>query len=129
MEQSDERYLNSVQQYNKDREFGYKNYTDALERNYREKEFEDAKDKRLSEEKYLYDKLYSDEKENALDRALKAEENEKENKQLLIENALKKWDTLGYLDSESAMILGLSEGLHTSDYDYKKAQQYRLYNK
>ena len=46
-----------------------------------------------------------------------------------IENALNKWKNMGYLDSESAKILNLPEGLHTTDYDYKKAQQYKLYNK
>ena len=45
-----------------------------------------------------------------------------------VDNALAKWKALGYLDEESARILGLPAGLHTTDYDYKKAQQYKIYN-
>lgn len=46
-----------------------------------------------------------------------------------VDMALSKWKSLGYLDEESAEILGLPAGLHTIDYDYKKAQQYKLYSK
>lgn len=56
-------------------------------------------------------------------------EEDKDNKNLdEIDIALKKWQSLGYLDAESAKILGLPAGLHTSDYEYKKAQQYKIYN-
>jgi len=55
------------------------------------------------------------------------EQQEYENGQTEIENALRKWEQLGYLDAESAKVLGLPEGTHTTDYDYKKAQQYKLY--
>lgn len=55
-------------------------------------------------------------------------EDEYEEKQDSINAALKKWQSLGYLDEESARILGLPAGLHTTDYDYKKAQQYKIYN-
>ena len=123
------RYLDSLSQYNKDREFGYRNYTDALDRDYKEKSFEDDVDARLSEEEYLYEKLYSDMEENERKWAQQEYENERDEEKLKIDTALKKWSEMGYLDAESAKILGLPEGLHTSDYDYKKAQQYKLYRK
>ena len=50
-------------------------------------------------------------------------------KQDRIDTALQKWKYLGYLDPESAEILGLPAGLHLYDYDYKAAQQYKIYNK
>ena len=124
-----ERYADSIEQYNKDREFGYKNYTEALDRDFRKGEFEETVEARKSEEKYLYDKLYSEESENNRKWEQQEYENVTEEEQNRIDNALKKWESMGYLDSESAAILGLPEGLHTSDYDYKKAQQYRLYNR
>ena len=54
---------------------------------------------------------------------------EYEHRQDSISTALKKWENMGYLDKDSAEVLGLLEGLHTTDYDYKKAQQYKLYSK
>ncbi len=94
-----EHYLDELNQYNKNRDFEYKTYGDYLDERFRQKEQE-------------YDR-----EDEAYDR-----------EQSAVENALKKWAQLGYLDSESARILGLDEGLSTSDYDYKKAQKYKIYN-
>ena len=57
------------------------------------------------------------------------QENLRKEEQDKIDNALLKWKQSGILDKEGAEILGLPEGLHTSDYDYKKAQQYKLYRR
>ena len=46
-----------------------------------------------------------------------------------IRNEMSDLENMGYLDKESAEILGLPEGLHTTDYDYKRAQQYKMYSK
>lgn len=81
-----DRYLDSIELYNKERELDYKRETSAREEEY----------------------------------------NQSQNS---VDNALAKWTALGYLDEESARILGLPAGLHTTDYDYKKAQQYKIYNK
>ncbi len=115
-------YLKELDQYNKDREFSYDAYSDMLDRDYRMQELE-------AEQAYNNEKLNNEEKENERKWAQQEYENEQEKNQQDIENALKKWDELGYLDSESARILGLPEGLHTSDYDYKRAQEYKLYNR
>ena len=72
----------------------------------------------FNEEREFAYKKESDEKELAYKRAADS-----------VDEALAKWEKLGYLDEESAKILGLPAGLHTSDYDYKKAQQYKLYSK
>ncbi len=81
-----DRYLDSIELYNKERELDYKRESDAREEEY----------------------------------------NQSQNS---VNNALAKWKALGYLDEESARILGLPTGLHTTDYDYKRAQQYKIYNK
>ena len=81
-----DRYLDSIELYNKERELDYKREADA-----REEEYNQSRDS--------------------------------------VDNALAKWKALGYLDEESARILGLPAGLHTTDYDYKKAQQYKIYSK
>lgn len=81
-----DRYLDSIELYNKERELDYKREADA-----REEEYNESRDS--------------------------------------VDNALAKWKALGYLDEESARILGLPAGLHTTDYEYKKAQQYKIYSK
>lgn len=115
-------YLKELDQYNKDRDFSYETYGDMLDRDFRSQQFE-------AEQAYNKEKLDSEAKENERKWAQQEYENEQEKSQNDIENALKKWDELGYLDRESARILGLPEGLHTSDYDYKRAQEYKLYNR
>ena len=118
-------YKDSLNQYNKDREFEYKKFLDEqdYESYLREEEREREE---LEYEKFLdnreYEKYLSEE-------AKKDAENEEEKRQSNIKLALDKWKALGYLDEESAKILGLPSGLHTSDYDYKKAQQYKIYQK
>ncbi len=113
-----ERYLDSIDR--QERNFSllsdmvsdeYDRYLDSLNQYNKDREFE-------------YRKLL-DEKELAyeLDTAEYKREQEK------VETALRKWENMGYLDEESAKILGLPAGLHTTDYDYKKAQQYKIYNK
>lgn len=113
-----ERYLDSLNQYNKDREFDYKQFTDEMDYKASEKAGE-------QEYEYLMKKLENE----ALENSRKWEQQKYENEQSEIEKALKKWETLGYLDAESAKILGLPVGTHTTDYDYKKAQQYKIYTK
>lgn len=97
-----EKYLDSVDIYQKDREFDYERLRDTIED-------EVMQEKNDREYEQLLRKLVIEEEQQAY------------------KNALEKWKVLGYLDSESAKILGLPAGLHTSDYDYKKAQQYKLY--
>ena len=105
------KYLKELEQYNKDREFSY------------------DVDKFESEQAYDYEKLHNEEAENERKWAQQEYENEQKERQDEIDTALKKWDEMGYLDAESAEILGLPVGLHTSDYDYKRAQEYKLYNR
>ena len=117
-----ERYLDSIKQYNDDRDFSYKVYSDLLDSDFRQAEL----DRLLKEDERDY--------ENTLkELELETEENnrkwELQEKEDAVGAALKKWQQMGYLDSESAQILGLPVGTHTSDYDYKKAQQYKIYNK
>ncbi len=111
-----ERYLDSIDLYNKNREFNYNMYSDSIDRELTAQKREDEIEESRQDYEYLLKKL-SDE----------ADENSRKAQQQEYENALKKWQALGYLDAESAEILGLPAGLHTSDYDYKKAQQYKLY--
>lgn len=163
-----EKYQDRLEQYNKDREFSYKNYLDSYNANYKQRESElnnESKNKELEynnrnldylidklakddayrweslreDNKYRNDKLARDDsyrlkelqfKEKTLEEEIRQNlyDNEEKEAQQLVDNALEKWQTMGYLDSASAEILGLPEGLHTSDYDYKQAQQYKLYN-
>ena len=106
-----ERYLNEISRQERNlgilsdlSENEYDRYLDSINQYNKDREFE-------------YKKLL-DEKEDEYRR----EQDE-------ISEALSKWKNMGYLDDESAEILGLPEGLHTTDYDYKKAQQYKLYSK
>ena len=46
----------------------------------------------------------------------------RENDQAAFDNAMKKWQTLGYLDAASAKILGLPAGTRTSDQIYQTAR-------
>ena len=78
---------------------------------------------------YLMEKLLKDEEENLRKLDFQREENALKEEQQKIDNALNKWKLQGYLDSDSAKILGLPAGLHTSDYDYKRAQEYSLYHR
>ncbi len=106
-----DRYLKELDSYYNDRDFSYGVYADGLERDFIREKFD-------QEQEIEREKLDNENKER-----------EQEEKQTAIDNALDKWEALGYLDGESAKILGLPEGLHTSDYDYKKAQEYKLYKK
>ena len=93
------------ERFNKDREFDYKVYKDEKERTYNY----DRLDWEMEE---------SDRDYEAYLKKLEIDENESL-RESAIDKALKKWDLLGYLDSESASILGLPSGLYTSDYIYK----------
>ena len=73
--------------------------------------------------------LYNKERELDYKREADAREEEYNQSRDSVDKALAKWKVLGYLDEESARILGLPAGLHTTDYDYKKAQQYKIYSK
>lgn len=120
-----ERYLTSLNQYNKDREFEYNKFLDEQEYEYRLQENERKEEESEREYDYLLRKLEGEAEENWR----KWKQQEYENEQDKIDIALQKWKSMGYLDEESAEILGLPAGLHTTDYDYKKAQQYKMYNK
>ncbi|MBQ8808231.1 MAG: hypothetical protein IJZ81_02865 [Clostridia bacterium] len=110
-----EKYLDSLKAYNEDRDFEYRAYMDALDSEYRQRESEREQD-------YLDRKLNEEIEENKRDWAQQAYENSqkkyesihKEN-QTEIENALEKWEKLGYLDRESAQILGLPAGTRLRD--------------
>ena len=91
---------------------------DSLENEYRQREEE--RDILRDERDY---ELQTQKLEDSRQESLYKEDQDK------IDNALLKWKQSGILEKEGAEILGLPEGLHTSDYDYKKAQQYKLYRK
>lgn len=110
-----ENYFNKLNQYNKEREFEHQTYMDSFDNELELKKFE-------SEEEKILRELLLKEKQTDYENSRK-EENDK------IETALEKWEKLGYLDSESAEVLGLPAGLHTADYDYKQAQKYKIYNR
>lgn len=129
-------YKDKVEQYNKDREFEYEKFMDETDYEMRLREDDKDYEKYLNEEKrkdeeFEYKKLIDsrDYESYLSEEARKDAENESENYWNSIKWAIEKWQTLGYLDEESARILGLPEGLHASDFDYKKAQQYKIYNK
>ncbi|MGI6498141.1 MAG: hypothetical protein ACOX0U_04885 [Oscillospiraceae bacterium] len=46
----------------------------------------------------------------------------RENNRIAFDNAMAKWKTLGYLDGESAKVLGLPKGTRTSDQIYQTAR-------
>lgn len=124
-----QRYLDSLKQYNADREFSYNTYLDRVDEDFRREELEEKKLSQEREYDYLWEKLNMEKDKNERSWQQQEYENEYKSQQDKINQALKKWQSLGYLDSESAQILGLPVGTHTSDYDYKKAQQYKIYNK
>lgn len=118
-------YLDELSQYNKDREFNYKAYLDSLDEEYRTRQMENEGEEKLRDYDYLMQKLYTEAEENSRKWAQQEYKNAQEEEQERINNALKKWSQLGYLDSESAKILGLPEGLRTGDYDYKMKNLYK----
>ena len=108
----------SNEEYNrfyKDREFDYKKYLD-------EKEYELKRSDSDRDYELAIRKLEEESEQNEKESQAEAEER-------LREEALNKWKILGYLDEESAKILNLPAGLKTSDYRYKLAQEYKIYNK
>lgn len=118
-------YKDSLEQFNKDREFEYEKFLD-------EQDYEKyLREEERKNEEFEYKKLIdSRDYEGYLsEEARKEAENEEKKHQNSIKWAIEKWKTLGYLDEESARILSLSAGLHASDFDYKKAQEYKIYNK
>lgn len=123
------RYLDEVNQYNKDRELAYKAYSDALDADYMQEKLATEREAALRDYEAEMESLALEAEENNRKWEQQQYENETESYRDRVDTALEKWKQLGYLDSESAKILGLPEGLHTSDYDYKKAQQYKIYNK
>ncbi len=106
---------NEYDRFYKDREFDYKKYIDGkeieLDRGNADRDYELA-----------IRKLEEEISQNERDDQAEAQER-------LREEALNKWKILGYLDEESARILNLPAGLKTSDYQYKLAQEYKIYNK
>lgn len=124
-EQEYGRYLDELAQYNKDREFDYQSYLDSLDEEYRTKQLEKESEENVRDYDYLMQKLYSEAEENSRKWAQQQYENAQDEDREKVNNALKKWEQLGYLDSESAKILGLPEGLRTGDYDYKMKNLYK----
>lgn len=123
------RYLGELDQYNLENEFEYEKYLDSVKLKNEEEERAFEKEEAEREYEYLYRKLQQEAEENSRKWKQQEYENQYESEQNKIENALSKWKNMGYLDAESAQILGLPVGLRTTDYDYKKAQQYKIYNK
>ncbi len=109
-------YLNELDRFNTERDFEYRKYLDALD-----------EENQKQENEYLLQKLYAETEANERKWKREEEEDVLEEERQKIEDAFKKWENLGYLDKESAEILGLPQGTHTVDYDYKKAQQYKMY--
>ena len=127
-------YQDAVKEYEKDRDFSYKKYLDDLESDFLLSEFgreilDSDRDYFQLLEKNIFDAQKEENRkdEKAADDALSwnkflfeqrkhEEEAQKEETQTAIENALKRWKTLGYLDSESAKILDLPEGLKVMGY-------------
>lgn len=105
---------NEYDRYYKEREFEYKQYID--EKDNELKKADSERDYELAIKK-LEEEIFRDERD------YQAELQEKRRKE-----ALDKWKMLGYLDEESAKILNLPPGLKTSDYEYRKAQIYNIYN-
>lgn len=127
-------YSDAVKEYEKDRDFSYKTYTDKLENDFLLSEFgreildsdrdyfqlleenvfnaqkeENRKDEEAADDYLSWNKLLFDQQKYE-------QEAQREKAQTEIENALKRWKTLGYLDAESARILGLPEGLKVMGY-------------
>ena len=129
-------YLDRIDQFNENRNFEYEKYLD--EQDY-EKYLRDEEraDEEFEYEKFIDNRDYEykksiDERDHAdylAKQQWEQEDRDERNRQNRVETALKKWETLGYLDEESASILGLPAGLKTSDHEYKKAQEYKIYNK
>ena len=124
-----EKYLDMLKAYNDDREFEYDKYSDQVYDEYRNKNyerdiFENDRDYDLSERKFDNEKAENEHKwqQQEYENAFKESEAK-------IDAALNKWKQLGYLDTESAKVLGLPAGLKTSDHLYKEAQKYKIYNK
>ena len=116
------RYKDSINQYNEDREFDYKVFLD---------EKKNAREEEKAEREYAADieKIKNTSEENAAKQAENERKSIRDEEKEKIKNALEKWDRLGYLDEESAEILGIPAGTHSVDYDYKTAQQYKMYKK
>lgn len=114
-----DKYIDSLEQYNKESEREYERYLDSLEYDYLDKEMENEKEKEERDYDYLMKKLYAQMSEDEKKWEQQKYENAQKEEERKIEQALKKWSQMGYLDSESAKILGLPAGLKTGDYDYK----------
>ncbi len=109
----------------KEKEFEYQKIVD--DRNYQLSLTEEERKK----DEFAY-KKYADNRDyqNLLKEQQRQETDRAHNRsQDSIKWAIEKWQTMGYLDEESAEILGLPAGTHTVEYDYKQAQQYKIYNK
>lgn len=124
-----DRYRDRIEDYEKDREFNYKSYIDSLKEEYNRKTLENDKEQSDREYALELEKLLFDEKESDRDYEQSIKEWEHKISEDKINAAINKWKALGYLDEESARILNLPVGLRTSDYDYKQAQKYKIYNK
>ncbi len=124
-----QKYLDSEKRYESDRDYAYKKYTGASKGAFDYEQFERQKyesDRNYNLElediaRQISDTAYERE-QREYDKAYEAEKSKRD-------EALKKWNALGYLDEESARVLNLPAGLKTSDYEYKQAQKYKIYNK
>ena len=131
------RYRDSAEDFESDREAAYEAFLSSIDNDYRYRELEQnifesdrSYDRSIyeSDRDYARDIFESDRAYEMDEAALRQKENEQQQKenQNKIDTALKKWDTLGYLDPESAAILGLPAGLNSSDYLYRRAQIQKL---
>ena len=127
-------YSDAVKEYDNDREFEYKKYLDQLDNELSRSELgmkilDSDRDYFQLLEKNIFDaqkeenRKAEEEADNALswnkllfEQGKAEEEAQNEKTQTAIENALKRWKTLGYLDPESAKILDLPEGLKVMGY-------------
>lgn len=127
LEESDyEKYRDSVEDFENDREFDYKRFIDFIDdENYRREaerkkevedrefdflleEFSSKKEDDLRDYELEIAKMLKDEEKSEKDRAYKENRDK-------IEEALDKWKLMGYLDKESAQILNLPAYLRVSD--------------
>lgn len=132
------KYLDEAEGYEDDRDFEYKKYTDKLNDDYltgklgydilnSDRDYFQLLEKNIADFQKEENKKAEDAEKREADNALKLDkllfdqrkyedEIRREEEQTAFDNALKRWKTLGYLDSESAKILGLPEGTKIMGY-------------
>ena len=133
--ESDRKYFRDVFESNRDYDMEMQKYS----RDIFESDREYDRDIFENDREYDSDVLQFNEKMNmeneklefskakaATEKSMKEKEMQYDSEQDLYELALQKWETLGYLDPESAKILGLPAGTKSADYLHKQAQIRKL---